>query len=75
MAFLQILLLLGLLTAYGDAGPGIDPIGFRATADEGNGFDPHGSPRATSDEGPGIDPDGGRAASRSDEGWLIDPNG
>ena len=44
MAFIQVLLLLGLLAfAAGDEGVGIDPNGgITAAADEGSGLDPHG---------------------------------
>jgi hypothetical protein len=46
----------------------------RATADEGNGIDPHGG-RVTEqgDEGNGLDPHGGRARGQS--GLRIDSNG
>ena len=59
MAIIQLLLLLGFLSAY-DEGIGIDPFGVTATVDEGSGLDPHGGPRTTSfgDEGVRIDPNG-----------------
>ncbi|HYI07917.1 MAG TPA: hypothetical protein VEK57_02495 [Thermoanaerobaculia bacterium] len=51
------------------------------TTDDGNGFDPHGTPRTTAarcDDGSGLDPHGGPrcpTASQADAGWGIDPNG
>lgn len=58
MTFIQVLLLLGLLAAYGDAGAGIDPNGApRASSDEGSGLCPFG-PAADSDDGSGLDPHG-----------------
>lgn len=76
MTLIQLLLLFGLLTTYGDAGAGIDPDGAprayaaerpglcpfarTASADEGNGFDPHGSPRTP---------------ASVDRGAGLDPNG
>lgn len=71
MALFRLLMLLSLLAPYA----------FRATTDEGNGFDPHGRPTTSSsicDEGSGLDPHGGRGCttrSNLDNGPLIDPNG
>ena len=52
MALFRLLMLLSLLSPYV----------FRATTDDGNGFDPHGRPTTSSicDEGSGLDPHGGR---------------
>lgn len=61
MLLIRLLLLLGLVVALGDAGPGIDPIGRAARGDAGAGIDPEGRPgsyRANSDEGNGFDPHG-----------------
>jgi hypothetical protein len=70
MSLFRLLLVLSLLS----------PFTWRAATDEGNGFDPHGTPRPASltcDEGSGLDPHGGRCNQTNalDEGWLIDPNG
>jgi hypothetical protein len=70
MTLLRLLLLLSL----------ISPFTWRAATDEGNGFDPHGTPRsssATCDEGNGLDPHGGpcRPTNALDGGVIIDPNG
>ena len=67
MALLRILLLLSL----------ISPLTWRVATDEGNGFDPHGTPKplaASCDEGSGLDPHGGRC-TQSNAGVIIDPNG
>ena len=66
MALLRILLLLSV----------ISQLTWRVATDEGNGFDPHGTPRlsATCDEGNGLDPHGGRC-TQSNAGVIIDPNG
>ena len=56
MALFRLLIVLAVLTPYV----------FRATTDEGNGFDPHGRPTtssATCDDGSGLDPHGGRACT------------
>ena len=47
---------------------------FTASADDGNGLDPHGGIRTQSDDGSGLDPHGGRSAS-TDEGNGFDPHG
>ena len=70
MILLRLLLLLSL----------ISPFTWRAATDEGNGFDPHGTPRpasATCDDGNGFDPHGGpcRPTNALDAGVIIDPNG
>lgn len=70
MSLMRLLMLLTLLTPYA----------FRATTDEGNGFDPHGRPTSSSfcDEGSGLDPHGGRGCTTTTQfnnGPLIDPNG
>ena len=65
MTLFRLLLLLGLLAGF--------------TTDEGNGFDPHGTPRtnAVCDDGNGLDPHGGcrPANGFADRGSGIDPNG
>jgi hypothetical protein len=70
MSLIRVLLLLGLVVAWGDDGIGIDPFGGgRARADEGPGIDPHGRSGAC------IDPDGGCYSAASDEGNGFDPHG
>lgn len=49
----------GLFRLWEKEGPGLDPSGRPATADEGGGLDPSGL-TGSSDEGPGLDPDGVR---------------
>jgi hypothetical protein len=71
MALFRLLMFLALLA----------PFAFRATTEEGSGFDPHGRPVTSSsfcDEGSGLDPHGGRGCTTTtniDRGPLIDPNG
>ncbi len=76
MTFIQLLLVLGLLTTYGDAGAGIDPDGApRVYADEGPGLCPFGR-MSRADEGNGFDPHGSpRSSSNGDRGAGLDPNG
>lgn len=67
MALFRMLLLLSL----------ISPLTWRAATDDGNGLDPHGTPKsfsASCDEGSGLDPHGGRC-TQSNAGVIIDPNG
>jgi hypothetical protein len=55
----------------------LSPFAWRAATEEGNGFDPHGTPRTASamcDEGSGLDPHGGRC-NETNAGVIIDPNG
>jgi hypothetical protein len=72
MSLIRLFLLLGLVVAWGDAGPGIDPIGgLRTRADEGAGLDPFGSKGGSC-----IDPNGCySAALNGDEGNGLDPHG
>jgi hypothetical protein len=69
MALFRLLLLLSVLS----------PFTWRATTDEGNGLDPHGTPRplsAACDDGSGLDPHGGRCIGNAlDGGPHMDPNG
>jgi hypothetical protein len=70
MTLLRLLLLLSV----------ISQLTWRATTDEGNGFDPHGTPKplsASCDEGSGLDPHGGpcREHNALDAGVRIDPEG
>lgn len=61
VAFLQIGFIL-------NDGPGIDPDGRTAVADQGSAIDPNGG---TMDSGPGMDPNG----ATTDGGGAMDPNG
>ena len=71
MALIRLFLLLGLVVAWGDAGPGIDPIGrLRARTDEGAGLDPFGAKGGSC-----IDPNGGCYSASTDEGNGFDPHG
>ncbi len=70
MSWIRLLILVSLLSS----------LPWRAATEDGNGFDPHGTPKplaASCDDGSGLDPHGGlcREHNALDAGVRIDPEG